>query len=190
MKSEKIKHWEISGNLDDPHEGINNYDTFRMTICATKDYFDKIFGVNLLDSIDFLVDNATANSGYTPITTPILKRFIIIKLGIYDGNRIDQTIFQFAHELTHLVFYAYYGLEKPFADQREESICTAASLIALRVLCPESFLSYVAYVKNLSDEKYRDGARIAEEINYDMKKLKIMIEPASEFNETSAEIVV
>lgn len=77
-----MSYWEINGNLNDKQTGIANYLIFQKVVCGTKSYFDKVFGINRMNQIPFYVDNATADSGYTPIATPVLGKIVIMKLGI------------------------------------------------------------------------------------------------------------
>lgn len=60
----------------------------------------------------------------------------------------------------HYVFYTKYGLHKEVADMREESICSAASLVVLKDLYPLDFDRHNEYVKSLEHEEYRKGAEI------------------------------
>lgn len=170
-----MRHWEISGNLDNPQDGLTNYLQFQQTICQVKHLFDNIFGTDTLDKIDLLVDNATGGSGYAPITTPVLGKYVIIKLNITSSDSNSKIAFQFSHELTHFVFHSYWGLNRPRANDQEETICTAASLITLKLLYPEAFDSYVKYVRKLSNTAYREGAELAASIDYDFTKLKAII---------------
>jgi len=174
-RRENMKHWEISGNLDDPQNGLANYSQFQQTICQVKGLFDNLFGTETLDKIDFLVDNATDGSGYTPITTTVLGKYVIIKLNITANDAESKVAYQFSHELTHLVFRSYLGLNKPHANDQEEAICTAASLITLKILYPEAFGPYVEHVRELSNTAYREGAELATSIDFDFTKLKTII---------------
>lgn len=140
-----------------------------------RDYFVDAFGLEFMESIPLLVDNATSGSGYTPIITRTLERFLVIKLHVEDGGGACRIVFQFAHELMHYTFFVKYGIDKERADSREESICSAASLIVLFHLCPDNFGLYNEYVKALSDEGYRKGAVLAEQTGYDLNKLKEMM---------------
>ena len=73
-----MRYWEINGNLNDKETGIANYQVFQKAVCATKTYFDEVFGSNRMNQVFFYVDNATDNSGYTPISTPVLGKIVII----------------------------------------------------------------------------------------------------------------
>lgn len=169
-----MRHFEISGNLEDE---INlDFNNFCQTICKVRNYYIEIFGDNVMNSIDLLVDNATYGSGYTPIITKILNKYLVIKLNIKKGDSSGKIIFQFAHELMHYVYYAKKGLDKQRADILEEGVCTAASLIVIKELQPYEFEMYNNHVKGLAIECYRIGAQIAENVQYNMKELEKMID--------------
>ncbi len=165
---------EINGNLDVPESGLRNYKEFSSVIVQTINYYKKYIST-LGTKIDLYIDNATQDSGWTPVTTPVFRKFVIIKLGIRENDPQVKIAFQFAHELMHYAFYEKYGINKTFADVREESICTAASLIYIKDSFPMEFQSYVEYVKNLENEGYRKGAEVAEKVNYDFRQLVKMM---------------
>ena len=75
----------------------------------------------------------------------------------------------------HYVYFVKYGLNKPRANDMEEAICTAASLITLYNLYPERFESYNDYVQKLEYNGYRKGAKVATDIKYSMTALKELI---------------
>lgn len=164
---------EISGNLED--EIQLNYELFYNTINKVLDLYFRVFEKELENPIDLLIDNATQGSGDTPIITPILRKYLIIKLNIRENDTQGRIIYQFSHEFTHYMFYIKYGLDKPKADYREESICSAASLIALKELCPCELEKYCEHVKNLNIDMYRYGFDIAEEAEYSFENLKKLI---------------
>lgn len=168
-----IKNWEINGNLNDSEYGIKNYATFEKCVVKIKEMYDDKFGKELLDKICFLVDNAqeASGSGYTPITTPVLNKFCVIKLCIRNDDSEVKICFQFAHELMHLVFFSYYGISKPRAGIAEESICSAASLLAIKMLYPNSLNEYIMYVAGLDNEGYKKGMEVAVECDYDFNNL-------------------
>ena len=141
--------------------------------------FLKLFGEDIMSRIPLLVDNATEMSGYTPIITPVLGKYLCIKLGISNFLWTDQIIYQFSHELCHYVFYAIQGIDKPFADEKEESICSAMSLCILKDFY-EDIERYINHVKGLENLGYRNGAAIAEDVNYESSLLSSII-----LNETS-----
>lgn len=163
--------FEISGNLDDDEYGLKNFKTFMSVVCRVREYYEKYFGTEYMNQIRLFVDNATEDSGYTPITTPILGEYITIKLGIKSENEESLIAYQFAHELMHFVFFIKFGLGKERADIREESICTAASLIYLYHFYKEGFTRQNQRVKQLSNEGYRSGAGLAESVKYDFGEL-------------------
>lgn len=170
------RHWEINGNLDDEQYGMKNYQVFENGIIKVKSLFDYVFSARLIDNIDFLVDNATAGSGYTPIATPVLGKYIVIKLGIGPNDDEARVIYQFAHELTHILFRAYYGMNKPRANDAEESICTAAALIAVKYFYPEWYEQYENSAINHTYYGYRNGVQLAKELKFDLRELKKRIE--------------
>lgn len=163
-----MKSFEVNGNLEDE----KNFNIFLDSIVKTKEVFNNTFGLDVMSKIDLYVDNAIEMSGYTPKTTVILKKYIIIKLGIKDFSRVEQTIYQFAHELCHYVFYSIKGLDKTKADSEEENICSAMSLILINILCPDKIDGWVTYVNNLSNENYNKGGKIAMDCNFDINILK------------------
>lgn len=166
-----MRHFEINGNLDtDVDDNL-----FCGVVCNIMDFFISVFGDDLMSSIDLFVDNATSGSGYTPITIPILKKYVMIKLHIEKNSTPYVIAFQFSHELMHYVFYASKGIDKKIADEREESICTAVSLIVLKEFYPDGFEIQNKHVKTLQNEGYRRGADLAADVNYDMQQIKNMI---------------
>lgn len=66
------------------------------------------------------------------------------------------------------------GFNKPNADDREESICTAMSLCILKDL-NNGIQQYIDYVNGLDYLGYRNGAAIAEAVNYDSNLLSSII---------------
>ena len=174
-----MRYWEINGNLDDERSGIANYRIFQNAVCATKSYYDRVFGLDFMNQIPFYVDNATADSGYTPISTPVLGKLVIIKLGIKANDSEAGVAYQFAHELTHVVFRAYFGMDKPRATEDEEAICTAASLIIIKELYPDHFETFERRAMSHSYSGYQKGVPLAEELSYDMTKIRSLIESFS-----------
>lgn len=152
--------FEVNGNLDDENNGLRNFQLFIETIATVWGYFIGYVGIDNMSSIDVYIDNATDDSGYTPIITRIFQKYLTIKLGIKSSDTEGKIAFQFSHELMHFVFYTKYGINKEMADEREESICTAASLIILHNLYQNCFNTYNEHVKNLSNDGYRKGAII------------------------------
>lgn len=164
--------FEINGNLSDEQNGLENYSDFEEVIVKVKTLYDEIFGLEFMNKYDLYIDNATENSGYAPIITTVLKKYVIIKLCIYPYDSKSKIAYQFAHELTHFVFRSYFGLNKPQANAMEETICSAASLIVIKSLFPNEFLSWNEYVKNLKISYYQEGANYAKLINYNLETLK------------------
>ncbi len=163
--------WEINGNLDDPQTGLSNYTQFSTVVAIVKDKFDKSFGPEWLNKVNFYVDNATKNSGYTPIATVVLKSIVVIKLGISPQDGADKIIFQFAHELMHIIFFSVFGIDKKRANETEESICTAASLCVIHDLIPQVFQGWCNYVQNLSNKAYATGLDVAKKVNFSLADL-------------------
>lgn len=161
---------EINGNLSGP-TGLKNYRVFEKTILEVYSYFFSHLSHKFPNGVELYIDNATCDSGYTPIATPVFKKYIIIKLCVSPEDPPFRIAFQFSHELMHYVFYIKYGLEKKRADNNEEAICTAASLIYLYDTNRAGFDIHNNYVKNLGNEGYRNGAALAEEVNYSFNKL-------------------
>lgn len=168
-----MRHFQINGNLI--QESELDYDKFCDVVCNVRNLYIKEFGEDLMNSIDLLIDNSTRGSGYTPNITPILCKYLIIKLNIKKEDTESNIIFQIAHELMHYVFYAIKGINKEMADEREESICTAASLIAIKEFYQQEFPLYYNHVKNLENKAYRKGAQIAESVEFNFQKLKELI---------------
>ena len=174
-----MKYWEINGNLADSESGMSNFNTFLHVVCRVKAAYDAAFGLSIMNKVKLYVDNATEGSGYTPICTPVLEELVVIKLGIYPGDSEAKIAYQFVHELTHFVFYCLCGLNKAFADEEEEAICTAASLIMIKLLYPQYLSTYTKHVRGLSNNGYRKGANLATQLNYDINALKRIIEQKS-----------
>lgn len=169
-----MENWEINGNLADEQYGMQNYQVFEKVICDTKNYFNAVFDVECLNKVPFYVDNNIFNPK-APISTSVLKKFVIITLRI-DCNACEAQIsYQFAHELTHVVFWVYWGFNKKHATDIEEAICTAASLIVIKNMYPDYFDEYVRYTASLDNIGYRNGVPLAKKICYDMEKIKYMI---------------
>jgi len=165
-----MRNYEINGNL----VGESNLDfaKFSFAVCKVMNLYIEQFGEELMNSIDLLIDNAIKGSGYTPIITPVLGKYLIIKLDIENGFQESVMAHQFSHELMHYVFYAIQGLDKEKANAEEESICTAASLIVIKYLYPEDFDSNYEYVKNIEEEEYR---KVAESVDFSFQKLKELV---------------
>ena len=165
---------EINGNLAGEN-GLKNYDLFQKTVLEVYSYFGRRLLDRIPDAPELYIDNATENSGYTPVTTPVFEKYIIIKLCVSPDDPSSRIAFQFAHELMHYVFYAKYGIKKEKAGDREESICTAASLIYLHDTDSSGFELQNNHVKTLENAGYRNGAFLAEQVGYDFNKLTELI---------------
>ena len=163
-----MKNFEISGNL----KTIGQYDNFCNNINLVFSKFTELFGAEVMSRIDLYVDNAIQMTGHTPIIIPVLGKYLFIKLGIRDFSNCKCIVFQFSHELCHYVFYSLKGIKKTFADDKEENLCAAMSLIMVKELFTEDeFQDYYNYALTL-EEKYRLGAIIAGDLQYDITKLK------------------
>lgn len=161
---------EINGNLEGKY-GLKNYKLFEKTVLEVYSYFWGRLSDKFPKAPELYIDNATENSGYTPVTTPVLEKYIIIKLCVLPDDSASRIAFQFAHELMHYVFYAKYGMKKEKAWDREESICTAASLIYLHDTDFRGFELQNNHVKTLDYAGYREGSLLAGRVGYDFNKL-------------------
>ena len=166
-----MKNIEVNGNLSD----IPNFNIFLTNISKVVFIFVQIFGKDIMEKIDLYIDNAINNtkSGYTPIITPVLRKYLIIKLNIEDFSKEQQIVYQFSHELCHYVFYVLKGINKEIANTVEENICSAMSLIMIKMLFSQDVFEYwLNYVKGLTDKNYKGGYDIAKEVKFDINKLK------------------
>ena len=84
----------------------------------------------------------------------------------------EEIVFEISHEMCHYVFYSLKSLEKEKADDEEENICTAMSLIILNMLYPDNINNWINHVENMKEEKYNKGAKIARECNFNITILK------------------
>lgn len=166
--------FEINGNLSGP-EGLKNFDLFQRTILEVYSYYHRYLSLRYPNGALLYIDNATRDSGYTPVTTPIFGKYINIKLAISPTDNSTKIAYQFSHELMHYVFYAKYGINKPKASDSEETICTAASLIYLHDTDLSGFELLNEHTKNLEYDGYRNGAYLAKDIDYNFTKLIDMI---------------
>jgi len=166
-----MKTFEINGNLKSEMGLGSRYPDFRRVIYSVRNFFIQYLEEEFMNSIDLYVDNATSNSGYTPKITPILGKYLIIKLGINPTDGEARIAFQFAHELMHFVYYAKHGIDKQMADEQEEVICSAAALIIVHNFYPEFFEQCNNYVKSLKRPEYRKGAEVAEMVAYHLGEL-------------------
>lgn len=168
--------YEINGNLSE----IEHYINLQSTIIKTINEFTQLFGADLMSKYPFYVDNCSnqlnSNCGHTPIITPVFKQFLIIKLGVDNFSDTPKIIFQLAHELTHFVFYCMKGIDKKIADDQEEKICTAMSLIMLKIFCDHNiFNRYCDYVKTLEYVGYREGYDLASSLEFNKIRLSELI---------------
>lgn len=166
-----MKKWEFSGNLDSEN-GIKNYELFMATVIEVLQRFYNVFSPETMHKYPFLIDNALSGSGHTPIITPTLGEFLIIKLKIDDGVEKSKIIFQVAHELTHLVFFSIVGLDKEKARDDEESICTAVSLCLMSTMAPNDLQAYKEHVSKHEYDGYRKGLDVAEEHGFSFISIK------------------
>lgn len=165
--------YEVNGNLIGEHGFTQDeYNIFLKSInIVWKEYID-LFGSETLLRYPLFIDNAIDGSGYTPITIPVLNQFIIIKLNIcgnrdFNVNEIynSRTIYQFSHELGHFFFYCMAGIKKSLANSNEECLCTAISFCILNKHCRD-VISY--FLSNCKNTRYVAGAKLAEDINFNM----------------------
>lgn len=71
-------------------------------------------------------------------------------MGINNCIDIEKIIYQFFHELCHFIYYCLlYGIDKQFADEKEETIC----------------------IKSLKREVYRNGFEDAQAVDFDIFRL-------------------
>lgn len=159
---------EINGNLSEEKD----FPVFCKFIVEILKIFYLTFGEKVMEKYDLFIDNATKNSGHTPMATVLLKKHITIKLGIDNFSNQEQIAYQFSHELCHYVFYSLQGLNKEKAGVIEENICSAMSLVIIKLLFPKNINRWVNYSNNSDDERYNKGAVIAEECNFDINILK------------------
>lgn len=161
---------QINGDLASQNTGISNYAMLEKTIEKVILCYREYLGYEPIKDIDLYIDNATQDSGYTPIITSVLDKILVIKLGIDENASEGKIIFQFAHEFMHYIFYTWNGLNRIVNAEREEPMCVAASLIILYHLCFDEFAIYNEYVKSLKDRNYQKGAEVAQAIGYDFGK--------------------
>ena len=105
------RYWEINGNLYDEQYGLKNIKDFEEVIISVKNLYDQLFGEEVMNKHSMYIDNATADSGYSPIITVILRKYLIIKLYISSDSIKSQIAYQFGHELTHFVFLFIFWTE-------------------------------------------------------------------------------
>lgn len=160
--------YEINGNLKEE----KNFSSFFEWVSNTLNFFTKTFGKRVMNKIEVCIDNATDNSGYTPVTTLALKKYIFIKLGIHDFGKKEQIVYQFSHELCHAVFYALYGIKPRQISSFEETICSAMSLIVLKEFFPDHLEYWISYVRNLENPDYQNGVVLASYLQFDIFRLK------------------
>lgn len=125
-------------------------------------------------NLNILIDNSTANGLKTPYCSILYDNFLQVKLGIKSGKLIGETVFQFSHELMHCIYYSMMGLNFK-QEKRQENICTAASLIMLKTICPTELYNYIQGLIKDNNELYKPGVNLAEEWNYDLKILRANI---------------
>lgn len=115
--------------------------------------------------IDKYID-ITANSGYVPIAIPLFKKIMLVKLGVGSDLSYQNTVYQFSHELTHCLFFKRFGFSGDRLSVKEDEICTASSLMAIKELCNSDYSMYVEYTKNQAPSRYHGGVDFADEIHY------------------------
>lgn len=163
---------ELNGNL----QVIEDYNLFSKNIGQVFEIFAKCFGKEIMTKTDLYIDNATEKSGYTPIITPVLEKYLIIKLGIDDFKDEERIVYQFSHELCHYVFFSLLGINKDLNNKNEESICSAMSLVIIKIIFSEEIFKYWCNnVSKLKEDYYQKGLEIAKNINFDLNELKKLI---------------
>lgn len=164
--------FEINGNLNDEKNGLKNFITFSRVLLKVWKYFEKHLGEKSLNGPGLYIDNGTCDTGYTPIITPVLGKYVIIKLGVDSESHESKIAYQFSHELMHYTYFVKYGLDKKRADDKEEAICTAASLCVVSEMYPDSLEMYVWNLQNrVIHNGYRKGVQVAEKVNYNFDRL-------------------
>lgn len=159
--------FEINVNLDE----YLHFEIFEDTIINIRKKYQELFGKEVLDRIPLYVDNCGSGSGYTPIISLVLNKFMIIKLRIGKFNDTEEITYQFAHEMCHFTYRCLIGIEKKDAEEYEESICTAMSLCFLNGNS-RNFRAWCNHVKKLKYEGYRKGYDVALECDFDPVKLR------------------
>ena len=159
-------------------ESLRHGGTFNEILEIVSLRFEEVFGHEVMSKIKLHIENDI--SAEKPRIIPkVQKESIIIRLCLKNFNKRDQIAFQFSHELCHYVFYSLKGLEEYTGlnekERAREIMCTAMSLIIMKELFPREFDSWKQYVESLPEDYYRDGAEFAENINYDINKLKLRI---------------
>lgn len=165
--------WEINKNLLG-RNGFSQteYAVFCLSLNIVYQEYVLLFGQDVLLRYPLFVDNATCGSGHTPITIPVLKQIIVIKLNVLGGRDFGvnescnpRTVYQFAHELGHFVFYCWQGIEKPLADDEEEMLCTAMSFCVLDKYCHDDVSRFLLDCKGT---RYKSGAEFVERFGFDL----------------------
>lgn len=164
--------YEINGNL----VNIDKYKVFSFAVAVVVGEFNSMFGEEIMTKyplyIDNCFDNGFSKCGYTPIITPVLKQILIIKLGLDDFGNFANAVYQLSHELCHYVFYSIEGITRANIGDQEERVCSAMSLILIKKLCDNpTFELYCEHVKGLTDEQYREGYKVAYELEFDQGKI-------------------
>ena len=165
--------FELNDSLEFEN-GITNFRTFKNVVNEVWIFYEKHLGNDLMNSIDLFIDNATCDCGYTPVTINVLNKFVIIKLNANSNSQEPEIAYVFAHELMHFIFFCKYGLLRDVDYDKEEAICTAASLIYIKEFYTKCFDSCNAHVKGLQSV-YSKGSSIAENVSYNFDSLIKMI---------------
>ncbi|MCH5157035.1 MAG: hypothetical protein J1G02_04060 [Clostridiales bacterium] len=161
------KLFEINGDLTE----YENYDKFKNVIREVRTKFQDMFGADTLSRLPLFIDNCTAGGGYTPCTSVVLQQYVTIRLNISDFNRVEQTTYQFAHEMTHFTYRCLIGIFKKRATVYEESICSAMSLCFLYGNS-RNFQSWCDHVRKLKNEGYRKGYDVALACGFSPERLR------------------
>ena len=161
--------YEISGKLRKAYP--KDYKTFKKAITDVYNVYLDLFGLDIMNRVDFFVDNALTGSGHTPTCVPILEKYVLIKLHIADFNDYNKVVYQFAHELCHLVFYSMCGLDNQLDIYEEDSIASAMSLVMLYHFKSDEVATYMKNTLGYAGA-YGNGVNVALEEDYDLNNMK------------------
>jgi len=167
---------------------MQNKELVNKVINIVKKYYKNEFqSLNIgLERICFCQNDSSCTvKNYSPITIPEIETN---KVKIHINSEIDpswfpsQIVFQFSHELWHAYEFSRYGVEYPWKDFEKETepYAYAASLCILSEnIIPKKIYSLKSQKQYFDDRKletpekpvYEPGVKIAQDINYNFKKL-------------------
>ena len=167
--------FDFYGGLAKGENSIPYWENMLEIIRIVNEFFEKIFDISAMRyHYPIIIDNIDGRcSGYAPVAVPFFGLVLCIKLRqnrTYDKCSI---VFEYAHELTHAMFFYELGINKFDADTDEEAICTAMSLICVKKLMDKDsnrLPQFESIVKNNS--KYRAGYALVRECEYNVTRLK------------------